>query len=64
MRRVPATLGLALLEAAGCFFGMMPWTEALLGHYHEEGKKAFELDMTYKCERSHQRQPWYLKETC
>ena len=26
MRRVPATLGLALLEAVGCFFGMIPWT--------------------------------------
>lgn len=26
MRRVPATLGLALLEAVGCFFGIIPWT--------------------------------------
>jgi len=60
MRRVPATLGLALLEAAGCFLGMMPWTSVLLGHGDDDDV----LRLTYRCERSHQRQPWYLKETC
>jgi len=61
MRRVPATLGLALLEAAGCFLGMMPWTLMLLRHGDDNDDV---LRLTYRCERSHQRQPLYLKETC